>query len=127
MQGFGRLISGVSLLLVACGAPEGIDVADKTVALTIDPDAENEGMVEISWTGKSDSSTTVVENVGGGTWSYGREGTYCWSNYVHNSKRHSATVIWGSRDTKVFANATLWARASLTGGSGTCRAYWNTY
>lgn len=127
MQSFGRLVLGASLLLVACGSPENEDLTEKSTALTLDPDAENGGMVEISWSGKSDKNTTAVENVGGGTWSYGREGTHCWSNYVHNSKKHSATVVWGSRDNKSFADATKWARSSLDNGSGTCRAYWNTY
>ncbi|WP_237534907.1 MULTISPECIES: lactococcin 972 family bacteriocin [unclassified Streptomyces] len=91
------------------------------------------GMVAINM----DDSSQVVQplkivNKGGGTWSYGTivNGSQkrCYSNYQHQTKYHSSTVILGSNTRKVFANAGDTSNASLTNGSSfTCHAYWATY
>lgn len=75
----------------------------------------------------------TVVNVGGGTWNYGTAYVFptskrVWSNYVHNSKYHSATSIIGSTQQKRFAPATQWANTSLTGPATAGTAtYWATY
>ncbi|MGF2208030.1 lactococcin 972 family bacteriocin [Streptomyces albidoflavus] len=84
-----------------------------------------------------DDSSQVVQplkivNKGGGTWSYGTtlSGTSktCYSNYVHPSKKHSATAKMASYDKKVTAAAGLWANAKVGASPGsTCYAYWATY
>lgn len=85
---------------------------------------KDSGFVEIDMNAKV--APLTVKNVGGGTWNYGHSGQHCWSHYVHNTKKHSATAIMGSQNKKVFANATVWANADIY-GSGTCYAYWATY
>ena len=74
--------------------------------------------------------TTV--NVGGGTWNYGSSSAgwnqkRCYSHYIHKTKRHSASVVIGSQEQTVYANAGQWARAERTGGwFDTCNTYWWT-
>ncbi|WP_147680108.1 lactococcin 972 family bacteriocin [Actinomyces ruminicola] len=71
--------------------------------------------------------------VGGGTWNYnsftdsGRK--YCWSEYTHPTKRHSASAKMGNTTRKSTANAGRRALASVNSGNTklTCYAYWNTY
>jgi lactococcin 972 family bacteriocin len=128
MQSINRFLLCISLTLIACGAPEDTNPADQTAVVSQELSAtENWGVVEISPPGISDGSTMNVENVGGGTWNYGHDGDHCWSHYVHNEKRHSATAILGSSNRKIFANAGEWANADITGGGGGCKAYWSTY
>ncbi|MFC5723231.1 lactococcin 972 family bacteriocin [Streptomyces gamaensis] len=72
------------------------------------------------------------ENVGGGTWSHGTgtDGIYkgCYSNYIHPSKRHSASVSIGNATDKSYADAGDWANAyARSGWAFTCNAYWATY
>lgn len=69
---------------------------------------------------------------GGGTWNYGTvlDGIYkgCYSNYIHPTKQHSASVSIGNATDKVIKNADIWANAYATSGAAhTCNAYWNTY
>lgn len=78
-----------------------------------------------------DVSVQSCQNVGYGTWCYGTEPgesglQHCYSNYVHYSNRHSATVNAGSWSDKQVAAPGDVARASVTTGWGyTCYAYWN--
>lgn len=73
-------------------------------------------------------------NAGGGTWNYGSYysppfGEYCYSQYQHESKVHSATVIIGAQNVgSGRKNPGTLASASATGGlNDTCNTYWNTY
>lgn len=78
------------------------------------------------------ASTTT--KVGGGTWTYGRvyAGDWndkCFSNYVHNSAYHSATTIFADKNSKKFADPSLYANTSVikNWSTGGCQSYWNTY
>lgn len=89
------------------------------------------GAVAVLATAAAPAFATVA-NVGGGTWNYGRTTSgstkNVWSNYVHNSKRHSSTAILGAKNVKKFANARSWSNASVSGPSGdTAFTYWATY
>lgn len=70
---------------------------------------------------------------GGGDWTYGTvdDGWFtkgCYSNYMHNAKRHSATVAIGTNTNKDIKSAGSWAKAYASGGKGlTCHAYWGVY
>ncbi|MFE7811059.1 lactococcin 972 family bacteriocin [Streptomyces sp. NPDC057433] len=74
---------------------------------------------------------TVLE-IGGGTWSYGKnlttDGQYCYSNYYHSSVKHGSTVILaGVMDRKVV-NAGKWSYANRTAGAAyTCETYYAKY
>ncbi|MDO4900626.1 lactococcin 972 family bacteriocin [Actinomyces sp.] len=71
--------------------------------------------------------------VGGGTWNYnsfvdsGKK--YCWSEYNHRTKRHSATAKMGNTTRKSTAAAGHRALASVTSKNTrlTCYVYWNTH
>jgi lactococcin 972 family bacteriocin len=75
----------------------------------------------------------VEESVGGGTWNHGSQyGVWppktCWSDYKHDSKYHSSTVVMGSANVIDYASAWYWSEATATGGAAyVCYAYWNTY
>ncbi|MCE4945303.1 lactococcin 972 family bacteriocin [Streptomyces albulus] len=67
-------------------------------------------------------------SVGGGTWNYGtsKDGLYkkCYSNYIHTTKKHSASVAIGSKTNKDVKGPDVWANASSTNGWGyKCNAY----
>ncbi|MFL4491405.1 lactococcin 972 family bacteriocin [Streptomyces sp. VTCC 41912] len=71
-------------------------------------------------------------SVGGGTWNYGtsKDGLYkkCYSNYIHTTKKHSASVAIGSKTNKDVKGPDVWANASSTNGWGyKCNAYWGIY
>ncbi|MFF4653581.1 lactococcin 972 family bacteriocin [Streptomyces sp. NPDC001380] len=96
------------------------------------------GMVtlKINSSSKTATSNTVtpstVVNTGGGTWSYGTvaDGIYkgCYSDYIHNTKYHSATAVIANSTDKTYANAGYWADAyAVAGWAYTCNAYWSTY
>ncbi len=76
---------------------------------------------------------TVVQ-VGGGTWSYGREfydllSDLVYSHYKHNTKDHSATAIFGSKKDFDTAAPGYWAEANAVNWftvSGSA-VYWNTW
>ncbi|MEU9356303.1 lactococcin 972 family bacteriocin [Streptomyces griseoloalbus] len=68
-------------------------------------------------------------SVGGGTWNYGTSaaltGKNCYSNYIHPSVKHSASVAMASQTDKDIQNADVWAKATVTAGAAyTCNAYW---
>ncbi|MEV7035684.1 lactococcin 972 family bacteriocin [Streptomyces sp. NPDC093272] len=90
------------------------------------------GVVAIKIDASSLVKPKTVENVGGGTWSYGTtvSGTSktCYSNYIHQTKQHSATAKMSSYNKKVTEDAGIWANAKVGAGPGsTCYAYWATY
>ncbi|MGW6980620.1 lactococcin 972 family bacteriocin [Streptomyces sp. NPDC054932] len=75
---------------------------------------------------------TASKSVGGGTWNYGTRaaalGTTCYSNYIHPTKKHSATAIKAGHTSKVIREADIWANASITAGAAyTCYTYWGVY
>ncbi len=55
----------------------------------------------------------------------------CYSEYIHNSKRHSATAVMNPAPTaKDTQNAGVWAFARTqyyANYAGICEVYWNTY
>jgi lactococcin 972 family bacteriocin len=71
-------------------------------------------------------------SVGGGTWNYGTSaattGKHCYSNYIHPTVKHSASVAMASLTDKDIQNADVWAKAIVTAGAAyTCNAYWGKY
>ncbi|MGW5676038.1 lactococcin 972 family bacteriocin [Streptomyces sp. NPDC003860] len=88
------------------------------------------GMVAIPIDPDSSVTPMTVKEVGGGTWSYGTAVTSsgykrCYSNYIHPTVRHSATAVLASGTDKTWANAGVWANASVVAGHAyTCYAYW---
>ncbi|MGW6356609.1 lactococcin 972 family bacteriocin [Streptomyces sp. NPDC055092] len=90
------------------------------------------GYARISVDSTDPLSVTTTKSKGGGTWSYGtrRDGTYkgCYSNYIHPSKKHSATIAISDVTDKDVRGADIWARAyGKAGGAYTCYAYWGVY
>ncbi|PJN34383.1 lactococcin 972 family bacteriocin [Streptomyces sp. CB02959] len=75
----------------------------------------------------------VGGDVGGGTWNYrttaaGLDGKHCYSNYIHPSKKHSASAVMAGGTDKSIANPDVWAKAVVTAGAAcTCNAYWGVY
>ncbi|WP_405880675.1 lactococcin 972 family bacteriocin [Streptomyces sp. NBC_01136] len=75
----------------------------------------------------------TVVSAGGGTWSYGTVADSsglkgCYSDYLHNSKYHSATAIIANGTDKEYANSGYWADAyAYAGWAYTCHVYWSTY
>lgn len=72
------------------------------------------------------------ESVGGGTWNYGTRaattGTTCYSNYIHPTKKHSATAVKAGYTDKDIREKDIWAKASITAGAAyTCYTYWGVY
>ncbi|MEV5337272.1 lactococcin 972 family bacteriocin [Streptomyces sp. NPDC052676] len=69
---------------------------------------------------------------GGGTWNYGttRDGAYkgCYSNYIHPTKKHSASVSIADGTDKDIREKDIWAKAyAKAGAAHTCNAYWGVY
>ncbi|MEU1316856.1 lactococcin 972 family bacteriocin [Streptomyces tibetensis] len=90
------------------------------------------GMVAINPDASSSVRPLTVVEKGGGTWSYGTivngSRKRCYSNYHHQTKDHSSTVIFASDTRKVYADAGETSNASLTNGTSfTCYAYWAKY
>ncbi|MFB1045528.1 lactococcin 972 family bacteriocin [Streptomyces chrestomyceticus] len=79
------------------------------------------------------SGPITKASVGGGTWHYGTakaDGGYkkCYSNYIHPSKKHSASVAIGSKTAKDVKGPDIWAKASQTSGwAYKCNTYWGVY
>lgn len=122
-------------LFVVTAAVAAASLVPATAANAAAPKPKAGGWVAITIT-PGRVTPRAVQNVGGGTWSYGTTtiassgGTrkQCYSNYVHNSKRHSSTAILADVQEKTYANAGSWSNASVVAGSkNTCYAYWNTY
>lgn len=82
--------------------------------------------------GGATAAFATVANVGGGTWNYGTSTSgstkSTWSNYVHNTKKHSSTAIIADKNVKVTKEKTVWSNASASANkSYTGYAYWATY
>ncbi|MFE3764287.1 lactococcin 972 family bacteriocin [Streptomyces sp. NPDC059104] len=81
---------------------------------------------------KSSIAPIANASVGGGTWNYGTaaewNGKKCYSNYIHPSKKHSASVAFAGGTDKDIQEADIWAGAWLIAGAAyTCNAYWGVY
>ncbi|CAL9539338.1 hypothetical protein SUDANB120_04213 [Streptomyces sp. enrichment culture] len=83
--------------------------------------------------GPSNAPAVASVSVGGGTWHYGTSAgsgglKKCYSNYIHPTKKHSASVAIASQTDKDIQNADIWAKASRTAGwAYTCNTYWGVY
>ncbi|MEU3183818.1 lactococcin 972 family bacteriocin [Streptomyces sp. NPDC006923] len=74
--------------------------------------------------GTAAPALATVVGVGGGTWDYGADATWTWSDYYHGSKCHGSSVqgknYYTSGDTAAGAWANAGAPAKLSGN----QAYW---
>ncbi|MFI0779673.1 lactococcin 972 family bacteriocin [Streptomyces sp. NPDC021212] len=90
------------------------------------------GMASISLDSSTGSmAPTATKEVGGGTWSYGTTGTTtkgCYSNYIHPSKKHSASIAIANASDKDIRGKDVWAKAyGKAGAAHTCYTYWGVY
>lgn len=72
-------------------------------------------------------SAVMAASVGGGTWNYGvgLTGTFGYSDYLHNSKTHSASVGRTKSDcNKVTKTKGVWAQSKYTKIPPTGLNYW---
>ncbi|MFG3662588.1 lactococcin 972 family bacteriocin [Streptomyces sp. NPDC047706] len=74
----------------------------------------------------------TVLDIGGGTWSYGKnlttDGQYCYSNYYHPTVKHGSTVQVSSYEDKSVVEKGLWSYANITHGAAyTCKTYYSKY
>ncbi|WP_079063509.1 lactococcin 972 family bacteriocin [Streptacidiphilus griseoplanus] len=52
----------------------------------------------------------------------------CYSDYIHNTKYHSATAVIANGADKQYNTTGYWADAyAVAGWAYTCNAYWSTY
>lgn len=106
-------------------------------AALIGPNGEKPTAWGVAAVPVNSSKATVTplasKSVGGGTWNYGTrnaglDGTTCYSNYIHPSKKHSATAIKAGHTDKDTRSADVWAKAAVTAGAAyTCYTYWGVY
>ncbi|MFJ8276375.1 lactococcin 972 family bacteriocin [Streptomyces griseoviridis] len=129
MKSFGK-----ALALAAAGAALSAGVlASPASAQTARPPAElgkvsEWGMKKIT-VNPSAVTPKTVEEVGGGTWTYGTEitaeGKFCYSYYFHGSEMHKPTAKLGDVSKTATAAAGATSKASLTGSFlNTCTVYW---
>ena len=83
---------------------------------------ETNGMVTIS---ENEVMPFAVENVGGGTWDYGRSGLVAYSKYYHRDRVHGSSVKIGNQPLVPDYNVPRgeWSVAE-DWGLGTVYAYW---
>ncbi|MFE7767819.1 lactococcin 972 family bacteriocin [Streptomyces sp. NPDC057438] len=109
----------------------------KTPAALIGPNGEKPtewGVVAVPLDSSALSRTPMAsESVGGGTWSYGTSTTTsgqkrCYSNYIHPTKKHSASIAIASQTDKDIREKDIWAKAAgVAGPAHTCYTYWGKY
>lgn len=90
------------------------------------------GVVTITEGSAGDFTPLTVLEIGGGTWSYGKnlttDGQYCYSNYYHPTVQHGSTVKLAGSTNKAVAVAGKWSYANLTAGAAyTCETYYAKY
>ncbi|MFE6104046.1 lactococcin 972 family bacteriocin [Streptomyces laurentii] len=74
--------------------------------------------------GAAPAMATIVY-VGGGTWDYGANAYYVWSDYYHGSKCHSSTSVGTSIDSDE-ASAGSWSRTQVTAALYGNKSYYST-
>ncbi|MFI0013675.1 lactococcin 972 family bacteriocin [Streptomyces sp. JUS-F4] len=77
-------------------------------------------------------SPVAKASVGGGTWLSGTTaaltGKTCYSNYIHPTKKHSASIAFAGGTKKDIRRKDVWAKAKITAGAAyTCNTYWGVY
>lgn len=111
------------------------------------------GVVTITEGSTGDFTPLTVLEIGGGTWSYGKNlttdgpagggdpgpgggdpkkppqtGQYCYSNYYHPTVQHGSTVKLAGATNKAVAGVGKWSYANLTAGAiHTCETYYAKY
>lgn len=75
-------------------------------------------------TGGASVVQAATEYPDGGTWNYGVGATGSYSDYLHNTKTHTATVSKGNDKSHSQKGPREWAKARLTIYSG-CNFYYN--
>jgi lactococcin 972 family bacteriocin len=124
----------------AAADPAPVEVHTYTADSGVTPPAEligPNGEKPVEWgvaTYPADAEILITprESVGGGTWNYGTAADGldkgCYSNYIHPSKKHSASVAIASLTDKETQPAGTWAKAyAVSGWAYTCNAYWGVY
>lgn len=126
------LVASATALLLILGfasAAQATSVAvdTGTSGSAVVPDNSN---ITIGGDHEGGISPFAVKKVGGGTWNYGSRFTLtppktCWSNYKHNTRKHSSTAIMGKANATMVAKAGKWSEATVAGGTSyTCYAQW---
>ncbi|MFF4015447.1 lactococcin 972 family bacteriocin [Streptomyces sp. NPDC001843] len=106
---------------------------DKPPAALIGPHGEKpKEWGKVTFTEGTKGIITPKVSKGGGTWNYGTalDGVYkvCYSNYIHPTKKHSASVSIADATDKDIREKDIWAKASAEAGTAhTCNAYWGVY
>jgi lactococcin 972 family bacteriocin len=59
------------------------------------------------------ASFTPQADVGGGTWDYGTSFNQGWSNYLHDTRNHGATVKQGDRSVSADTGPHNWASTTI--------------
>ncbi|AWW43211.1 lactococcin 972 family bacteriocin [Streptomyces cadmiisoli] len=95
-------------------------------------DPKEWGVVEFTADSTGGVTPMTVLDIGGGTWSYGKnlttDGQYCYSNYYHPTVKHGSTVQVASWEDKQIVAKGLWSYANITAGAAyTCKTYYAKY
>ena len=119
-----RILLRMSSLGLACGLA-------LTAAASINAFAAS-GKVHITNDMVKDGALKSSANVGGGVWDYGTRVVglrtkECYSNYYHETNRHSSTAKIGTQSSgKVVADAGKTSYASVRGGlTDVAHAFWD--
>ncbi|MFJ4928534.1 lactococcin 972 family bacteriocin [Streptomyces sp. NPDC088736] len=95
-------------------------------------DPKEWGVLEFTTGSTGEFTPMTVLDIGGGTWSYGKnlttDGQYCYSNYYHPTVKHGSTVQVSSWEDKQIVAKGLTSFASITAGAAyTCKTYYSKY
>jgi hypothetical protein len=95
-------------------------------------DPKEWGVVEFTAGSTGGIRPKTVLEIGGGTWSYGKDlttdGQYCYSNYYHPKVIHGSTVQLAGGENKAVAGKGKWSYANMTAGAAyTCKTYYAKY
>ncbi|MFC9951403.1 lactococcin 972 family bacteriocin [Streptomyces prasinus] len=90
------------------------------------------GVVKITEGSTGDFTAQTVLDIGGGTWSYGKnlisDGQFCYSNYYHPTVDHGSTVKVSKWTNKSAAAKGRWSYADITAGAAyVCETYYAKY
>jgi hypothetical protein len=95
-------------------------------------DPKEWGVVEFTAGSTGGIRPKTVLDIGGGTWSYGKDlttdGQYCYSNYYHPKVMHGSTVELAGGSNKAVEAKGKWSYANMTAGAAyTCKTYYAKY